>query len=155
MEIIGPFNFEEYDAHQIHCINKKYHPSYDLQIIPQPMSRTATEQSTLQYQKSRREQLFDEQMHIWTNVERPHLILGIEKFFETRIRQPFHLMHIEKQIKYSTQDHSSVIGSVNGLVAYKKSAYVYRRATWGIFLADKPELEELKQEIILEWKFNQ
>ena len=97
-------------------------------------------------------------MHIWTNVERPHLILGIEKFFETRIRQPFHLMHIEKQIKYSTQDHPSIIGSVNGLVAYKTFVYVYpniRRATWGIFMADKPVLEELKQEIILEWKFTQ
>ena len=153
LEIIGPFNFEEYNSHQIHCIISKYHPSNDRSIVLE----TAIE-NIEKKQKSRLQLLFDEQMHIWINVERPHLILGIEKLFETRIRQPFHFMHIERQHSYSTRDHSSVIGVVNGLADFEKTSYVYpkvQRVTWGIFMADKPELEELKQEIILEWKFNQ
>jgi len=165
LEIIGPFDFQEYDAHQIDCIISKYHPSNDRSIkllnLLKSATETSTETATEQIEKrqqSRRQLLFDEQMHIWTNVERPHIILGIEKLFETRIRQPFHFMHIERQHSYSTRDHSSVIGVVNGLADFEKTSYVYpkvQRVTWGIFLADKPELEELKQEIILEWKFNQ
>ena len=69
-------------------------------------------------------------------------------------------MHIEDHDQYTSQDHIGCISSLTGRVAYNfrnytgKSTYI-RKGGWGIFVANRDELEGLKQEIILEWKLSQ
>ena len=166
MEIIGPYDFKEFDAYQQWCILKEFDQKHkaesltdfkelyeNIWIAQQDIDNNITNTAS---QKMR----FKEQLSIWNHNEKPWLKKKLAEFFANHIPRPYYFMHIEDHDQYTSQDHIGCISSLTGRVAYNfrnytgKSTYI-RKGGWGIFVANRDELEGLKQEIILEWKLSQ
>ena len=133
MEIIGPYDFKEFDAYQQWCILKEFDQKHKAESLTDF------------------KELYE---NIWIAQQ------DIDNNITNTASQKMRFMHIEDHDQYSLQDHVGYIGSLTGRVAYISNNYVDGRVYvtkrgWGIFVANRDELEGLKQEIILEWKLSQ